>query len=67
MKSSQSSLEAQFGPLQKKTFASALSLFFEQQCPQMGGYPPYFHIENVVWSFSVSVCSTLLFLSALRF
>jgi DNA-binding CsgD family transcriptional regulator len=38
MKSSKSSLEAQFGPLQKKTFASALSLFFEQQCPQMGGY-----------------------------
>jgi DNA-binding CsgD family transcriptional regulator len=38
MKSSKSSLEAQFGPLQKKTFASALSLFFEQQCPQMGGH-----------------------------
>lgn len=38
MKSSTSSLEAQFGPLQKKTFASALSLFFEQQCPQMGGH-----------------------------
>jgi len=38
MKSSKSSLEAQFGPLQKKTFVSALSLFFEQQCPQMGGY-----------------------------
>lgn len=37
MKSSISSIEAQFGPLQKKTFASALSLFFEQQCPQMGG------------------------------
>lgn len=38
MKSSKSSLEAQFGPLQQKTFASALSLFFEQQCPQMGGH-----------------------------
>jgi hypothetical protein len=37
MKSSQSALVAQFGPLQKKTFASALSQFFEQQCPQMGG------------------------------
>jgi hypothetical protein len=38
MKSSKSSLEAQFGPSQKKTFVSALSLFFEQQCPQMGVY-----------------------------
>jgi len=38
MKSSKSLLEAQFGPLQKKTFASALSLFFEQQCPQLGGH-----------------------------
>jgi predicted transcriptional regulator len=38
MKSSKSTLEAQFGPLQKKTFGSALSLFFEQQCPQMGGH-----------------------------
>jgi DNA-binding CsgD family transcriptional regulator len=38
MKTSKTSLEAQFGPLQKKTFASALSLFFEQQCPQMGGH-----------------------------
>jgi predicted transcriptional regulator len=37
MKSSKSSLEAQFGPLQKKTFSSALSFFFEKQCPQMGG------------------------------
>ena len=37
MKSSKSYLEAQFGPLQKKTFSSALSFFFEQQCPQMGG------------------------------
>ncbi len=37
MKSSISSVAAQFGPLQKKTFASALSLFFEEQCPQMGG------------------------------
>jgi predicted transcriptional regulator len=38
MKSSKSSLEAQFGPLQQKTFASSLALFFEQQCPQMGGH-----------------------------
>lgn len=38
MKTSKTSLEVQFGPLQKKTFASALSLFFEQQCPQMGGH-----------------------------
>jgi len=38
MKSFKSSVEAQFGPLQKKTFASALSLFFERQCPQMGGH-----------------------------
>lgn len=38
MKSSKSSVEAMFGPLQKKTFASALALFFEQQCPQMGGH-----------------------------
>jgi len=38
MKSSKSSVAAQFGPLQKKTFASALSLFFEEQCPQMGGH-----------------------------
>lgn len=37
MKSSKSSVEAAFGPLQKKTFASALSLFFQKQCPQMGG------------------------------
>jgi len=28
---------AQFGPLQKKTFASALHQFFEEQSPQMGG------------------------------
>lgn len=38
MKSVKSSVEAQFGPLQKKTFASALSHFFEKECPQMGGY-----------------------------
>jgi hypothetical protein len=38
MKSGKSALETQFGPLQKKTFASALDLFFEQQCPQMGGH-----------------------------
>jgi len=37
MKSFKSSVEAQFGPLQKKTFASALDRFFEEQCPQMGG------------------------------
>jgi hypothetical protein len=38
MKSSKSALESQFGPLQKKTFASALDRFFEQQCPQLGGH-----------------------------
>jgi DNA-binding CsgD family transcriptional regulator len=38
MKSGKSTLAAQFGPLQKKTFASALSQFFEEQCPQMGGH-----------------------------
>jgi DNA-binding CsgD family transcriptional regulator len=38
MKSSKSSLEAQFGPLQKKTFAAALDRFFEEQCPQLGGH-----------------------------
>jgi len=37
MKSSKSAVAAQFGPLQKKTFASALTQFFEQQCPQLGG------------------------------
>ena len=37
MKSSKTTVAAQFGPLQKKTFASALSHFFEEQCPQMGG------------------------------
>ncbi|MBW1993092.1 MAG: DUF1670 domain-containing protein [Deltaproteobacteria bacterium] len=37
MKSTKSAVADQFGPLQKKTFASALSKFFEQQCPQMGG------------------------------
>lgn len=37
MKSSKSTLAAQLDPLQKKTFASALSHFFEEQCPQMGG------------------------------
>lgn len=37
MKSSKSTVAAQLGPLQKKTFASALSHFFEEQCPQMGG------------------------------
>ncbi len=37
MKSSRTSIQSQLGPLQKKTFESALSLFFEQQCPQLGG------------------------------
>ncbi len=37
MKSGKSAVENQFGPLQKKTFASALCQFFEEQCPQMGG------------------------------
>lgn len=31
-------LADQFGPLQKKTFASALSLFLQEQCPQLGGH-----------------------------
>lgn len=38
MKSSKTSLQAQLGPLQKKTFGSALSLFLQQQCPQLGGH-----------------------------
>jgi len=38
MKSGKSSIEDMFGPLQKKTFTSALSLFFEDQCPQLGGH-----------------------------
>ena len=38
MKSSKSARQSQFGPLQKKTFASALDRFFEQQCPQLGGH-----------------------------
>lgn len=37
MKSGKSSVESLFGPLQRKTFAAALSQFFEEQCPQMGG------------------------------
>lgn len=37
MKTSQSPLEAQFGPLQKKTFAASLDQFFAEQCPQLGG------------------------------
>lgn len=37
MKSGRNTVAGQFGPLQKKTFASALSRFFEQQCPQLGG------------------------------
>jgi hypothetical protein len=38
MKSSKSAKQSQFGPLQKKTFASALDRFFEEQCPQLGGH-----------------------------
>lgn len=38
MKSGKSAVADQFGPLQKKTFASALSHFFEKQCPQLGGH-----------------------------
>ena len=38
MKSSKTTLEAQFGPLQKKTFGAALLFFLEQQCPQLGGH-----------------------------
>lgn len=37
MKSGKTPLADQFGPLQKKTFASTLSLFFQDQCPQLGG------------------------------
>jgi hypothetical protein len=37
MKSGKSSVASLFSPLQKKTFAAALSEFFEEQCPQMGG------------------------------
>ena len=37
MKKSLSSLAASFGPLEKKTFASALNRFLQDQCPQMGG------------------------------
>jgi hypothetical protein len=37
MKSSQTSLEAQFRPLQKKTFAASLDQFFAEQCPQFSG------------------------------
>ena len=35
--SGKSSISNLFGPLQKKTFGAALSKFFEEQCPQMGG------------------------------
>ena len=38
MKSTVTAAQSLFGPLQKKTFGSALSLFFEKQCPQMGGH-----------------------------
>lgn len=37
MKGSQSPLEAQYRPLQKKTFAASLDQFFAEQCPQLGG------------------------------
>lgn len=37
MKSAKTAVASQFGPLVKKTFASALGHFFELQCPQMGG------------------------------
>ena len=37
MKSGKSNVSKLFGPLQRKTFAAALSQFFEEQCPQMGG------------------------------
>jgi len=37
MKSGKSSVSCLFGPLQRKTFGAALSQFFEEQCPQMGG------------------------------
>lgn len=38
MKSGKSAVQDLFGPLQKKTFASALSRFLEDQCPQLGGH-----------------------------
>lgn len=38
MKSSKSTVETLFGPLQRKTFSAALSHFFQEQCPQMGGH-----------------------------
>ena len=38
MKSVKTPLVNQFGPLQRKTFSSALSRFFEEQCPQLGGH-----------------------------
>jgi predicted transcriptional regulator len=31
-------METLFGPLQRKTFGAALSHFFQEQCPQMGGH-----------------------------
>ena len=37
MKKSLPYLAASLGPLGKKTFASALDRFFEDQCPQVGG------------------------------
>lgn len=37
MKGTKTSVASQFGPLEKKTFASSLGRFFEDQCPQMGG------------------------------
>ena len=35
MKSSKSAKQSQFGPLQKKTFSSTLTRFYEEQCPQL--------------------------------
>ncbi len=48
MKSGKTTLADQFGPLQKKTFASALSLFFQDQCPQLGGQLTRYVIVNKI-------------------
>jgi DNA-binding CsgD family transcriptional regulator len=37
MKNSPTFLAASLGPVEKKTFSAALDLFFQEQCPQMGG------------------------------
>jgi hypothetical protein len=50
MKSGKSARQSQFGPLQKKTFASALDRFFEEQCPQLGGHLTRQVIVNTVQS-----------------